>query len=111
RRDRWHAGLHGWQAARRGRHDAGPEAGRAVPGLIDPVPENRSQAPVFLCPANTVPDNPARWLAASGPCSRLTGKPDSRSEEHTSELQSRENLVCRLLLEKKKEHDQDIRPM
>src|SRR5690606_40206014 len=28
----------------------------------------------------------------------------SRSEEHTSELQSRENLVCRLLLEKKKIH-------
>src|SRR5690606_12056070 len=27
-----------------------------------------------------------------------------RSEEHTSELQSRENLVCRLLLEKKKKH-------
>src|SRR5690606_40984469 len=26
----------------------------------------------------------------------------ARSEEHTSELQSRENLVCRLLLEKKK---------
>src|SRR5207302_3659629 len=30
-----------------------------------------------------------------------------RSEEHTSELQSRENLVCRLLLEKKK---QTMRP-
>src|SRR5690606_40818771 len=29
---------------------------------------------------------------------------DARSEEHTSELQSRENLVCRLLLEKKQEH-------
>src|SRR5690606_41367843 len=29
-------------------------------------------------------------------------RPDLRSEEHTSELQSRENLVCRLLLEKKK---------
>src|SRR5690606_34478843 len=29
-------------------------------------------------------------------------KPEVRSEEHTSELQSRENLVCRLLLEKKK---------
>src|SRR5690349_22792498 len=29
-------------------------------------------------------------------------KPDSRSEEHTSELQSRRDLVCRLLLEKKK---------
>src|SRR5207302_5526672 len=28
--------------------------------------------------------------------------PGGRSEEHTSELQSRENLVCRLLLEKKK---------
>src|SRR2546421_7597303 len=27
-----------------------------------------------------------------------------RSEEHTSELQSRSDLVCRLLLEKKKEH-------
>src|SRR5690606_41400014 len=29
-----------------------------------------------------------------------------RSEEHTSELQSRENLVCRLLLEKKKAKEQ-----
>src|SRR5690606_41748529 len=29
-----------------------------------------------------------------------------RSEEHTSELQSRENLVCRLLLEKKKKNKQ-----
>src|SRR5688572_32080139 len=28
--------------------------------------------------------------------------PSSRSEEHTSELQSQSNLVCRLLLEKKK---------
>src|SRR5690606_41891958 len=32
----------------------------------------------------------------------LTGRQGPRSEEHTSELQSRENLVCRLLLEKKK---------
>src|SRR5690606_39833758 len=30
--------------------------------------------------------------------------PQYRSEEHTSELQSRENLVCRLLLEKKKKN-------
>src|SRR3712207_7949133 len=29
-------------------------------------------------------------------------RPSSRSEEHTSELQSRQYLVCRLLLEKKK---------
>src|SRR5690606_42135441 len=32
------------------------------------------------------------------------GKTTLRSEEHTSELQSRENLVCRLLLEKKKKN-------
>src|SRR2546430_13523324 len=29
---------------------------------------------------------------------------EARSEEHTSELQSQSNLVCRLLLEKKKKH-------
>src|SRR5215475_15843132 len=47
--------------------------------------------------------------AASGAASRrllrrrwLRG--ERRSEEHTSELQSRENLVCRLLLEKKKKN-------
>src|SRR5690606_41746950 len=34
--------------------------------------------------------------------SRGTKPKGHRSEEHTSELQSRENLVCRLLLEKKK---------
>src|SRR5690606_40071540 len=33
---------------------------------------------------------------------RAGGSARRRSEEHTSELQSRENLVCRLLLEKKK---------
>src|SRR2546430_13391559 len=31
-----------------------------------------------------------------------------RSEEHTSELQSQSNLVCRLLLEKKKEQPKDL---
>src|SRR3712207_7892998 len=36
-----------------------------------------------------------------GPGRRRCGK---RSEEHTSELQSRQYLVCRLLLEKKKTH-------
>ena len=35
----------------------------------------------------------------------LTVKEITRSEEHTSELQSRTNLVCRLLLEKKKKID------
>src|SRR5215475_15956342 len=40
-----------------------------------------------------------------GPCNstgRWPSRRKGRSEEHTSELQSRENLVCRLLLEKKK---------
>src|SRR5438445_830712 len=32
---------------------------------------------------------------------RRSGSPSTRSEEHTSELQSRQYLVCRLLLEKK----------
>src|SRR2546427_418502 len=34
---------------------------------------------------------------------------DARSEEHTSELQSQSNLVCRLLLEKKKKKHSDTR--
>src|SRR3712207_7248185 len=33
------------------------------------------------------------------------GRASMRSEEHTSELQSRQYLVCRLLLEKKKKHN------
>src|SRR5438874_3971303 len=41
----------------------------------------------------------------------LRGKPGGgyagRSEEHTSELQSRRDLVCRLLLEKKKKKNQN----
>src|SRR5437660_12921610 len=39
--------------------------------------------------------SPPRWRAPSSSAS-------ARSEEHTSELQSRGHLVCRLLLEKKK---------
>src|SRR3712207_7399104 len=39
------------------------------------------------------------------------GRIRSRSEEHTSELQSRQYLVCRLLLEKKKQfHPNDLAP-
>src|SRR6266511_6090145 len=48
---------------------------------------------------DALPISSARWTAAGWPGS---GWPPMRSEEHTSELQSRENLVCRLLLEKKK---------
>src|SRR5256886_8552372 len=41
-------------------------------------------------------------LAAS---SQTTPREEDRSEEHTSELQSQSNLVCRLLLEKKKKNN------
>src|SRR5690606_41140823 len=54
-----------------------------------------SASPSETCPASTAHarNMPMCVAPASGPA--------SRSEEHTSELQSRENLVCRLLLEKK----------
>src|SRR3712207_8933606 len=42
--------------------------------------------------------------AATGGRSRRPGGRRARSEEHTSELQSRQYLVCRLLLEKKKKN-------
>src|SRR2546426_6770517 len=48
----------------------------------------------------------SRWVRSGTPCSRTdpaTGR--TRSEEHTSELQSPCNLVCRLLLEKKKKQN------
>src|SRR5690625_6787031 len=41
------------------------------------------------------------WPSGSCPRTSLTTKSSGRSEEHTSELQSRGHLVCRLLLEKK----------
>src|SRR5438034_3426088 len=41
----------------------------------------------------------SRIILPAEPCSAL---PPTRSEEHTSELQSHSDLVCRLLLEKKK---------
>src|SRR2546422_5308391 len=41
---------------------------------------------------------------------KLSSLPRSRSEEHTSELQSRLHLVCRLLLEKKKKKNNKKNP-
>src|SRR5256885_13277131 len=43
-------------------------------------------------------------LAEGGRCDHRHAPVEVRSEEHTSELQSPCNLVCRLLLEKKKNH-------
>src|SRR3712207_7059154 len=66
-------------------------------------------------PAELVEEALRRWLTGSGLFSAVTvpgsrARSDlvleteltARSEEHTSELQSRQYLVCRLLLEKKK---------
>src|SRR5690606_39700717 len=50
-----------------------------------------------VCPTSSVNGCPS---ASTKTSSHKSGT-DVRSEEHTSELQSRENLVCRLLLEKK----------
>src|SRR5204863_7793224 len=61
-------------------------------------------------PAATIPSTALRsscktmtWLSAPGRVApSRPGADNHRSEEHTSELQSRRDLVCRLLLEKKK---------
>src|SRR2546427_6578090 len=63
--------------------------------------------PVFrpLALLITAPPRSGRhWKVPRARCTawRCAGK---RSEEHTSELQSQSNLVCRLLLEKKKKRD------
>src|SRR5690606_39591946 len=72
-----------------------------------------------VSPKVTVAARPPSFVTtvstAVAPSTRKTPVPPSgsvavtRSEEHTSELQSRENLVCRLLLEKKRERSTDCR--
>src|SRR5690606_42144220 len=60
----------------------------------------------FVSPAYAGIDlhvHPNVGIPASFPRIRGDRPTFPRSEEHTSELQSRENLVCRLLLEKKKD--------
>src|SRR5207249_11837809 len=66
----------------------------------------------LTCRATSRPVSPGIWMSrkrTSGACASTSRRvampsPDVRSEEHTSELQSRFDLVCRLLLEKKKNH-------
>src|SRR5436309_8706851 len=55
--------------------------------------DTSGQMPAKFHSAKTGGGAQEKWVVTAGFC---------RSEEHTSELQSRENLVCRLLLEKKK---------
>src|SRR2546427_9511831 len=58
---------------------------------------------------DALPISSWRWMSSARPshsalmaATRAWCRSRSRSEEHTSELQSQSNLVCRLLLEKKK---------
>src|SRR5256885_3174670 len=62
-------------------------------------PASGSKAKSFVATPRFRALPPRRVLPGSAAASRRTG---SRSEEHTSELQSPCNIVCRLLLEKKK---------
>src|SRR2546421_12914861 len=52
------------------------------------------------------PDRVARGYHCTTRLAQVKPAPNARSEEHTSELQSRSDLVCRLLLEKKKKKKQ-----
>src|SRR2546430_3923972 len=64
---------------------------------IDNIVQARSAPPVFVLDTNVFrTDGNSAVLRPN----LVSGQP--RSEEHTSELQSQSNLVCRLLLEKKK---------
>src|SRR5690606_41996840 len=67
---------------------------------------NGPAAPSAPTPATT--PSPGRWVSTTASSCAISScfevdraSHQPRSEEHTSELQSRENLVCRLLLEKK----------
>src|SRR5699024_12574013 len=64
-------------------------------GSVFPAPEGSAAR----CPS---PRQTARKAPPKGLAHSFSSSSSSRSEEHTSELQSRFDLVCRLLLEKKK---------
>src|SRR2546430_13261067 len=62
--------------------------------------------PIYLSPERDCKAVSASAMEAGGE-QEATGSKSDRSEEHTSELQSQSNLVCRLLLEKKKKKKYD----
>src|SRR5690606_40822881 len=70
-------------------------------------PKYFSPPPAVRRRARRIPGFRSGWAApdAARAC-EWRHRNATRSEEHTSELQSRENLVCRLLLEKKKRHQE-----
>src|SRR5690606_12525033 len=69
----------------------------------------RQELPLFIHPHDVCVDRDenlyvAQWASGKVYPYKFERIAETRSEEHTSELQSREKLVCRLLLEKKKVH-------
>src|SRR5438034_3332388 len=70
-----------------------------------PIWQTRSTVPISIPSSSEAVATTARnspFLRRSSAFSRSFRESDPRSEEHTSELQSHSDLVCRLLLEKKK---------
>src|SRR5258707_7457850 len=61
--------------------------------------------PLFRSSWLPKPTPPANRGSSDGPPQKIFTVTEPRSEEHTSELQSRQYLVCRLLLEKKKDKE------
>src|SRR3712207_8076467 len=66
--------------------------------------QDNDEAQVDVRGRRVYPELYPQMLAAPEAPVQLLPRDDVRSEEHTSELQSRQYLVCRLLLEKKKTH-------
>src|SRR5690606_41642234 len=65
------------------------------------ISDYRKPTPMLSCPGGFDSGIQREQIGLLGDIRNHTGDLlDFRSEEHTSELQSRENLVCRLLLEK-----------
>src|SRR5476649_2966404 len=56
---------------------------------------------------DALPISSTNWRSTREPSPHPISFSSPRSEEHTSELQSHSDLVCRLLLEKKKKHIRD----
>src|SRR5690606_41080616 len=71
-----------------------------------PISAARTRPGVRVCTYQL--DAPATWNSAHPRASSRRQWAARRSEEHTSELQSREKLVCRLLLEKKKHRHREL---
>ena len=86
------SGLNGWMVKDLSEVEGGENKG--MKDLFETIID-------FVPPPETNDKNPFLMQVSTLTWSDYLGR-IARSEEHTSELQSRENLVCRLLLEKKK---------